>query len=66
MRMYNQGNIDQYPVSQGAKEYVILNDFHCINIYLTINMKRSAKKTEVYYARWYCRFKQQLVKKLQP
>ena len=37
-------NKDLLVYYQGAKEYVILNDFHYINIYLTINMKRSAKE----------------------
>ena len=40
-RTFYMGKMKMY--NQGAKEYVILNDYHCINIYLEINMKRSAK-----------------------
>ena len=40
MRLYSQGKIGQYPTSyfHGVKEYVTMNNFYYINIYLTINI----------------------------
>ena len=68
VRMYNQGNIDQYPASLLSRCKTICNSkrFSLHKHIFDNKYETQCKKNEVYYARWYCKFNQHFVKKLQP